>query len=161
MGTVVEAAEMAEPIVRRKSVEVRNDGTMTAVIDAGQYGQFITDEPVAHGGRGLGPSPLQVVLGAMCGCESVTFNRTAGEMGFTYESVVFAAEFTIDVRGRMGVREVRPHFQTVRVTATVRTAEPAARLAEVVEETERRCPVFNLLVDAGVDVRTTWVREEI
>lgn len=161
MTALVEADDLTRPVVRRKAVEVRNDGTMTAVIDAGVYGQFVTDEPVAHGGRGQGPSPLQAVLGAMCGCESVTFNRTAAEMDFAYAAITFTGEFTIDIRGRLGVREVRPHFQTVRVIATIRTPESTDRLAAVVEETERRCPVFNLLVDAGVDVQTTWVREQI
>jgi uncharacterized OsmC-like protein len=55
---------------------------MLTVLDAGEHGSFATDEPVEHGGTGEGPSPLQTVLGALCGCESVTFNRTAAERGF-------------------------------------------------------------------------------
>jgi hypothetical protein len=43
---------------------------------------------------------------------------------------------------------VRPHFQTVRVRAVVATAEPMSALAAVIEETEARCPVMNLLADA-------------
>jgi uncharacterized OsmC-like protein len=55
---------------------------------------------------------------------------------------------------------VRPHFQTVRVQAIVVTNEPEERLREVVEETERRCPVFNLLTDANVNIEMTWVRRK-
>ncbi len=155
---VVEQADLSEPIVRRKSVSVSTDGSMMAVHDYGEYGDFVTDEPVAHGGTGEGPSPLQAVLGALCGCESVTFHRTAREMDFEYEGITFDAEFTIDIRGRMGVRDVRQHFQTVRVQATVTTSESPGRLAEVVEETEARCPVFNLINDAGVNLQVQWVR---
>ncbi len=158
---VVGAEEMREPIIRRKSVSVRNDGSMMAVQDFGEYGHFVTDEPIAHGGDGEGPSPLQAVLGALCGCESVTFHRTANDMGFSYLGIEFEAEFTIDIRGRMGARGVRPHFQTVRVEAVVRTDESEERLAEVVEETELRCPVYNLIVDAGVNVQMRWVRQPI
>jgi hypothetical protein len=66
--------------------------------------------------------------------------------------VDFEAAFTIDIRGRQGDRSVRPHFQTVRVRAVVATAEPMSALRAVIEETEARCPVMNLL-DAKVDLR--------
>ncbi|MHB8494610.1 MAG: OsmC family protein [Casimicrobiaceae bacterium] len=153
-----ENLDMSKPIIRKKSVSVRNQATMKSVIDCGEFGTLVTDEPVAHGGTGEGPSPLQVVLGALCGCESVTFNRTAQEFGFGYAGIEFDAMFTIDVRGRMGVANVRPHFHTVSVQATVDTNESEERLAQVVEETERRCPVFNLLQDAKVNVEMLWVR---
>lgn len=156
---VISAEEMREPIIRRKTVTVSNDGSMMAVHDFGEYGHIVTDEPVAHGGTGEGPSPLQAVLGALCGCESVTFHRTAAEMDFAYQGIEFEAEFTIDIRGRMGMREVRPHFQTIRVQATVRTDESEERLAAVVEETEARCPVYNLVADAGVKMEMRWVRQ--
>jgi uncharacterized OsmC-like protein len=156
---VVDSRDLDQPIVRRKSVTARTSASMVTEIDFGEYGYFATDEPVAHGGTGEGPSPLQTVLGALCGCEAVTFRRTASETGFEYSSIEFEAEFTIDVRGRMGVRGVRQHFQTIRVVATVTTTEPKDRLRETVEETEARCPVFNLISDAGVNVEMAWVRK--
>ena len=99
------------------------------------------------------------MLGALCGCEAVTFRRTATERGFRYRSPDFEAAFTIDIRGRQGDRSVRPHFQTVRVRAVVASDEPMERLAAVIEETEARCPVMNLLLDADVDLRIEWVRD--
>ncbi|HEU4320600.1 MAG TPA: OsmC family protein [Acidimicrobiia bacterium] len=155
---IVSEQDLTQPIVRRKRVTVSNDGSMMAAHDYGEFGTFVTDEPIAHGGTGEGPSPLQAVLGALCGCESVTFHRTASDMGFAYEGIEFEAEFTIDIRGRMGVRGVRQHFQSVRVQAIVTTDETPERLAEVVEETEARCPVYNLLNDAGVNLEVQWVR---
>ncbi|HEY5579199.1 MAG TPA: OsmC family protein [Acidimicrobiia bacterium] len=155
---VVSAENLDKPIIRSKRVSARNDGSMMAVIDAGEYGTLVTDEPIAHGGTGEGPSPLQTVLGALCGCESVTFHRTAKELGFSYEGIDFEGEYSIDIRGRMGVRGIRQHFQTVRVQATVTTEESEERLREVVEETEARCPVYNLIVDAGVNLEMLWVR---
>jgi len=71
------------------------------------------------------------------------------------------AAFTIDIRGRQGDRSVRPHFQTVRVRAVVATAEPIPELAAVIEETEARCPVMNLLLDAKVDLRVEWARDSV
>src|SRR6266702_3867062 len=144
--------------VRHKSLSAHNDASMRTVADFGEFGRLVLDEPVPHGGSGEGPSPLQAVLGALCGCEAVTFRRTATELGFEYSGIEFEGAFTIDIRGRMGVAGVRPHFQTVRVQATVRTEESEDRLRRVVEETERRCPVYNLLSDAGVNLELVWIR---
>ncbi len=155
---IVSIENLTEPIVRRKKLSARTAGTMKTDIDFGEFGSMVTDEPTAHGGTGQGPSPLQTVLGALCGCEAVTFNRTAADLDFAYAGIEFEAEFTIDIRGRMGHQEVRPHFQTIRVQAVVTTDESEERLAEVVEETERRCPVFNLVTDAGVKTEMLWVR---
>jgi uncharacterized OsmC-like protein len=145
--------------MRRKTVSAHNDAALRTVADFGEFGRVTLDEPVPHGGTGQGPSPLQAVLGALCGCEAVTFHRAAAERGLRFESVDFEAAFTIDIRGRQGDRSVRPHFQTVRVRAVVATTEPMDALAAVIEETEARCPVMNLLLDAKVDLGVEWVRD--
>ena len=155
---IISIENLTEPIIRRKKLSARTSGTMKTDVDFGEFGTMVTDEPIAHGGTGEGPSPLQAVLGALCGCEAVTFNRTAADLDFTYDGIEFEAEFTIDIRGRMGHEEVLPHFQTIRVQAVVTTDEAEDRLAEVVEETERRCPVFNLVTDAGVKTQMLWIR---
>ena len=157
--TSEEKLDRSQPIIRKKSVSAHNDATLRTEIDCGEFGLLVTDEPVPHGGTGEGPSPLQTVLGALCGCESVTFNRTAQDFEFKYSAIDFEAMYTIDIRGRMGERSVRPHFQSVRVQATVTTEESEERLAQVVEETEARCPVFNLLKDAQVRLEMLWVRK--
>lgn len=157
MNTKITRPDMSEPIVRRKQVSARNFGGMYTEIDNGEYGHIVTDEPVAHGGTGEGPSPLQTVLAALLGCESVTFHRTAAEMEFRYAGIEFDGGYTIDIRGRMGMRGVTQHFQTVKVDAYVLTDESEDRLREVVEETEARCPVFNLINDAGVAIEMQWM----
>ena len=155
---VTSERDAPDPIIRRKTLTAARSDGMRTVIDYGEFGQIVTDEPIPHGGTGAGPSPLQAVLGALCGCEAVTFARTAAEYGFEYGGVDFEAEFKIDIRGRMGNRDVRPHFQIVRVVATVGTTASEQALRAVVEETERRCPVFNLVADAGVRCEMRWVR---
>ena len=155
---VTSERDAPQPIIRHKTLTARNEGGTRTVIDMGEYGQIVTDEPVANGGTGDGPSPLQTVVGALCGCESATFSRTAAEMGLEYRAIDFEAEFKIDIRGRLGNREVRPHFHTVRVLARVETAASERELRAVIDETERRCPVFNLLRDADVRLEMQWVR---
>ena len=159
MVNVVDEQDCSKPLIRRKALSASNAGAMSTKVDYGQYGHFTFDEPAAHGGEDLGPTPLQGVLGALCSCESVTFNRTAKELNFAYSGIEFDAAFTIDIRGRQGVRGVVPHFQSIKVEARVTTNQTEARLREVVEETEVRCPVFNLVRDANVRVDMVWIRQ--
>ena len=160
MVVVVEKDEVTRPLIRRKSLTALNNGDLATSVDFGEYGSFVFDEPQSHGGTGRGPSPLQGVLGALCACESTTFGRTAREFGFPYRGISFEAAFSIDIRGRKGVRGVVPHFQSVKVLAKVSTNEPLKRLEEVARETEARCPVYNLIRDAGVRVQFVWTRTE-
>lgn len=159
MGThVANDRDAPEPIIRSKALTARNEGGTRTVIDVGEYGRLITDEPVAHAGTGTGPSPLLTVLGALCGCEAVTFSQAAAELGLRYTAIDFEAEFKIDIRGKLGNPEVRPHFRTVRVLARIETDSDEEALRAVVQETERRCPIFNLLTDAGVQMEMQWIR---
>jgi uncharacterized OsmC-like protein len=96
------------------------------------------------------------VLGALCGCEAVTFRRTASEYEFPYDRIDFEAASTIDIRGRSGDRSIRPHFQTVRLHARVVTNSTQDKLDELVDEVEARCPVMNLMKDAGVRLDVRW-----
>lgn len=158
MSTVVGEKDFSKPIVRRKALSAANRATMATTVDFGEMGTFTFDEPSAHGGSDQGPTPLQAVLGALCACEGVTFRRTAEEMGFSYDSIDFDAAFTIDIRGRQGMRGVAPHFQSVKVEARITTSESDERLRAVVEETEARCPVYNLIKDAGVRLEMVWIK---
>lgn len=159
VAQVVSLDNHDKPIIRRKALSAHNSAGMTTRVNCGEFGMLTFDEPVAHGGAGEGPSPLQGVLACLCSCEAVTFNRTAAEFDFGYSAIDFDAAYTIDIRGRQGVRTVVPHFQTVRVEATVTTDEPEDRLRAVVEETEARCPVYNLIRDANVKIEILWIRK--
>lgn len=162
---VIEEQDRTASTVRRRRITAHNAATMRTEVEVVAdtlvtAHRYVMDEPEGSGGTGAGPTPLTTVLAALCGCESVTFNRTAAEMGLSYEGIEYEAEYRIDIRGRNGDRSVRPHFQTVRMEAVVTTSASADELAAVVTETEARCPVFNLLNDAGVKVETVWVRKD-
>ncbi|MYK32115.1 MAG: OsmC family protein [Boseongicola sp. SB0670_bin_30] len=159
MASAVDNGEFSKPVIRRKALTASNDGTLATVARFGGSGEFTFGEPAAHGGSGKGPAPLAGVLASLCGREAVTFGRTARETGLEHGGVELDSAFTIDIRGRSGMRGVVPQFQTVKVEARVRTWEGEARLKEVVEETEARCPDFNLIKDAGVRIEMVWIRD--
>ncbi|MDA2989749.1 MAG: OsmC family protein, partial [Actinomycetota bacterium] len=85
----------------------------------------------------------------------------ATEFEFPYERIDFEAAATIDIRGRSGDRSVRPHFQTVKLMARVYSPSTQAKLDELVEEVEARCPVMNLMKDAGVRLDIRWQVEPV
>lgn len=134
--------------MRRKALSARDEAVMITVIGAGEFGLLVPT------------SPRHTGVAALSGCESATLNCAATELGFAYSRIEFEAEFTIDIRGRLGNRAVRPHFQTVSLREVVDTAESEEPPCEVVEETEARCPVFNLLRDAKVELEMHWLRRD-
>jgi uncharacterized OsmC-like protein len=146
------------PKLMRKTLTARNDSGVRTVVVNRTGLSLTTDEPVGYGGgTGTAPTPLETVVGALCGCSATTFERAAGEAGFDYAGLEFDAAYTVDLRGLLGEAEVRPHFQSVEAEIRVHTAESAERLQAVVDVTEKRCPVRNLLLDAGVALSVTWV----
>jgi uncharacterized OsmC-like protein len=150
------APHRPQPVPHRRRLTARNDGGMrTAVYTSGGPG-MVTDEPVAFGGNGTGLTPLETVLGALCGSIGATFATVAREAGFFYGGIDFEASFAADPRGLAGAPGLPPYFQLVRVQAQVRATRPDPRMPEIARLTERRCAVRNLLADAGVTVDLTW-----
>jgi hypothetical protein len=88
----------------------------------------------------------------------VTFRRTASDLQMDYQGLSFEGAYTIDIRGRLGDRSVRPHFKSMRLRVAVQTEATLEQLSRVIEETEARCPVMNLLLDAKVDLNVEWWR---
>jgi uncharacterized OsmC-like protein len=57
----------------------------------------------------------------------------------------------IDPRGSRGVTGVRPYFETVNFTIRVKSNESEEAFAKLRKNVEHRCPVSNLIRDAGVE----------
>jgi uncharacterized OsmC-like protein len=140
----------------RRPLTARNDaGMRTTIYTSGGPG-MVTDEPVKSGGTGSALTPLETVLGALCGSTGATFATVAREAGFRYDGLNFEASFAAGPRGLPAQPGMRPYFHAVRVEIKVRAPRADPRLADVAQLTERRCAVRNLLADAGVTVDLTW-----
>ena len=114
---------------------------------------LITDEP---DGGDSGPTPLEMTLAGLCGCECVIIARCARAMGFAYRGVAIEAEGEVDRRGSRGVPGVRPYFGRVALRIYIESPEPPERLARLRTNVELRCPVMNLFTASGVEVDATW-----
>lgn len=138
-----------------RRVSARNEASTRTVMMVRDH-VVITDEK----GLNTGPTPLEMTLSSLLGCEGVIINRCAEAMNFTYTAVDMEADGEVDQRGSRGVQGVRPYFNWVRLRIRIHTEEPQDRLDRLVRNVESRCPVMNLFKSADVDLDVRWERVE-
>ena len=136
-----------------RRVSARNEaGTRTVAMVRDHV--LVTDERETN----TGPTPLEMCLSSLLGCEGVIINRCAEAMQFGYTAVDLEADGEVDQRGSRGVPGVRPYFNWVRMRIRVHTEEPQERLDRLRRNVEHRCPVMNLFRSADVDLQVVWER---
>jgi uncharacterized OsmC-like protein len=118
---------------------------------------LVIDEPESLGGTDEGANPMEYVLAGLAGCASVMLRMIAKEQDLEYERVSFDIRGTLDLRGFEGVPGVCRHFQTGDRFGSEVVTSDAKKLQKVAVAIEDRCPAFNLLKDAGVDITLDWI----
>ena len=136
-----------------RRVSARNEASTRSVIMVRDH-VVITDEKESN----TGPTPLEMTLSSLLGCEGVIINRCAEAMQFAYTAVDMEADGEVDQRGSRGVQGVRPYFNWVKLRIRVHTEETQDRFDRLTRNVEYRCPVMNLFKSADVDVQITWER---
>ena len=134
-----------------RRVVARNEASTRTVMMARDH-VLVSDEK----GTNTGPTPLEMCLSSLLGCEGVIINRCAEAMQFAYTGVDIEADGEVDQRGSRGVQGVRPYFNWVRLKIRVHTDEPQERLDRLARNVEYRCPVMNLFRSADVRLDVTW-----
>lgn len=134
-----------------RRVSARNEATTRTVMMVRDH-VLVTDEKATD----TGPTPLEMALSSLLGCEGVIINRCAEAMGFSYTAVDLEADGEVDQRGSRGVAGVRPYFNRVRMRIRVHTEEPDERLEKLRKNVEHRCPVMNLFRSADVGLEVRW-----
>ncbi len=154
-------ATSVPPNTQPKLMTMRVQGAWTGSglrtdVKVRHFDPLVMDEPEELGGSDQGPNPMEYMLGALIGCESVVLAIVAGEQGFAYTGVSFDLRGTLDLRGLEGVDGVRPYFEKITGTIKVETPESSETLQALAEEVERRCPVYTTLEAANVTFDVTW-----
>ncbi len=109
------------------------------------------DEPKRVGGTNKGPSPVEVLLGALGACLDFTGTIVAKEMGHELKYFELDLEGDLDPRGVMGKADVPIGFQNIRVKVTAIDGIPEDKIPEFLKAVQERCPVDNTL-ERGVSV---------
>lgn len=136
-----------------RRVSARNEASTRTVIMVRDH-VVITDEKESN----TGPTPLEMTLSSLLGCEGVIINRCAEAMKFQYTAVDLEGDGEVDQRGSRGVQGVRPYFNWVKLRIRVHTEETQERFERLTKNVEYRCPVMNLFKSADVDVEVQWER---
>ena len=123
-----------------------------------EFPPLVSDEPPARGGENRGPSPLELVLAALCACTNVSTTRMAAKIRFQYDYLETYAEGVLDTRGRKGLADVPVHYQAVNLRVRIRTGESDQRLDRLIELVGRYCPVDSLIRAAVSDYQVRWER---
>ncbi len=134
-----------------RRVVARNEASTRSVMMVRDH-ILVSDEK----GTNTGPTPLEMCLSSLLGCEGVIINRCAEAMRFEYTGVDIEADGEVDQRGSRGVQGVRPYFNWVRIKIRIHTNEPQDRLDRLARNVEYRCPVMNLFRSADVKLDVTW-----
>lgn len=157
-------AELFEPTIdpttknlTYRNVVARNAGGSRTEISVRDTPGFVTDEPLNRGGTNTGATPVETVMGGLCGCDAVITGIVAELLNFEYGDIEYVCDAEIDPRGVHGVEGFRPYFEKVTLKKTIKTNEPADRIEKLKKNVEQRCPVSNLIRDAGVDLHIEWV----
>lgn len=151
-------AELLAPSIDPKTRKIsyrhltaHNDGGSKTVVKVRDTPEITIDEPTERGGTNMGATPVENVLAGLCGCDAVITHSVAGIIGFEYSAIEYECEAVIDPRGSRGVAGVRPYFETVNFKIMVHSDETPENFAKLRKNVENRCPVSNLIRDAGVE----------
>ena len=117
---------------------------------------YAVDEPTATGGTNTAPTPMEYLAGAVNSCITVVIETIANELDIGLQHVHTETVAHMDPRGFNGVADISPHFHdyTLHVWVACDASDDQRRV--LAEQTERRCPAFNLLCDTGLPVELQW-----
>lgn len=144
-------AEAVRKDVGRAAVQFtatgRSAGSVATDVRARQH-TFVVDEPASLGGDDSATNPVEYALGALIGCQVVTYRFWASRLGIELDDVRIEAVGDLDVRGFFGLEEgVRPGFGEIRLDVQLIGPESAERYAQLHAAVDERCPVLDLFAN--------------
>lgn len=120
---------------------------------------LVADFPEGAGGRNLGPTPSELLGGAIASCLVIGWALWAARLGVTLDALEITVETELDMRGLYGLGDgVPPGHSAVRCIASVRSPATPERLRELAATVERMSPLLDDLrrsVPFTTDLRLT------
>lgn len=146
---MVEALAVSEVVVRGAASGLRQE------VEAGSH-RWVADEPTTVGGTDAGPTPYDLLLGALGSCTSMTLRLYADRRKWPLEGIVVRLQHhRIHRDDCVNCEKKDASIERVERTLELRgplTDEQRAKLLDIAE----RCPVHQTL-QHNLDVRTTLV----
>lgn len=112
--------------------------------------RVIVDEPIEKGGTDAGMNPVELLLGSIASCMTITLSIYAEAMGVKAEDITVNVEGDLDSAGQKGSARVRPGFLRIRMDISAKTNVSEETFQQVVDLACLRCPVEDS-VSKGVE----------
>ena len=138
-------AAAPQPPVNRYAVATEAADNLTSSLTV--RGHEVTVGQTAPLGDDEGPSPVELVLGALGSCQEVVIGVHARLLGIPVSSVRVEVSGDLDPRGFFGAADVPVGFSEVRYTVHIESDADADKLAELISRAERLCPVTAIIAE--------------
>ena len=126
-------------------VVVESQGGLTQQIEM-RNKRFLADEPVEAGGTNLGPTPYELLLGALGSCTAMTVIMYARRKGWPVESVRVEMSYErVHARDCEDCEEQDAYLEQFSKVVTVSGPLDETQRARL-EEISRKCPVHRTLL---------------
>lgn len=109
---------------------------------------YDADHPPVLVGRDQGPTPVEFLLHGIAACLTAGIGNIASARGITLYEIESTVEGDIDLNGILGLSdEVRNGYQQIRVSFKIKGDAPEEKLREVVEQSQARSAVYDVLTN--------------
>jgi uncharacterized OsmC-like protein len=106
------------------------------------------DEPLEFKGTNTAPNPVELLLAALGGCVILAYRGYAKKFGLNIEDLVVNLEGDmipggwLDEQGRE-----RRGFKQIRYEVQIKTEAPEEKVHQLHELVEKKCPVYDILIN--------------
>ncbi len=126
-------------VTAQATARLTSEGAQT-IVRMGAH-SLVADAPTAAGGDGAGPTPGDLIRGALAACLAMNYAMHAPQFDVKLYKVDVKVETEIDLGPSVGIpSEQQPGFSVVRYTATLTTDAPEESVRELVAFAERFSP---------------------
>ena len=106
------------------------------------------DHPEIFASEDMGPTPVEVALGALAGCLMAGVATVATNRGVQLRSVTATLEGDMDLQGILGIdKDVRNGFENIKVTCDVDADCSQEDKEAIVAQSQKRSAVFDLITN--------------
>lgn len=113
-----------------------------------RHHQILSDSPPDFAGYDLGPASPEIQLGVLSSCLTHIFLIQAADLRIPLDSLEVEVQADQDPRaGSPGFEQVPIYPHNISYTVHITSPATTARIRELHETVERKCPIYNLLVN--------------
>ena len=117
------------------------------------------DEPIEGGGEDTGMNPVEMLLGSIAACQTISTSIYAESMGIKIDEMSIEVEGDMDSAGFMGYAKFRPGYTNIRSHIKIKSDADPAMVQHLIDLVEIRCPVEDS-VKNGVEIAHAKVEVE-